>query len=363
MRMLLLTALAASAAEVELDFQVLDTSTGQGTFRVGTVLTNTHVDGSYQDQEIVSLVYGGNLLARAEADSDDGSLSNFRFTGGSITPSAQSAVLNVAVGQIDYLISYQISELSRRPQSSSAQETVDGLLEAALHRFPYDGGDVSISNFPTADASTVSRFEQDLFNNPETLFNDDFIIGGSSNFLTVSATGTGTPFSKPYEASLLLILASSGISPDAQMQAAGLLSGQNFKMRYRETGTLRATASFDAPTPYGAWAEEQGLSLTSGLEVNSHGQPYAVLAALDLPAETASLPLRFESSPPSVSFDLPDEGSNLRLAVLYSSNLVGWETLDGDYLSGSLSKGRTGTRTVTYPEGAKGFIRLQAFLD
>ena len=143
---------------------------------------------------------------------------------------------------------------------------------------------------------------------------------------------------------------------------------QPFTHTYSETGNLYADASYTVPTGYGQWALDNDLDLTTGEEVNEAGMPYSLLYAFDLPADAASLPLTFSSSPePTVTLDLPITGLGFTVEVEYATDPAGpFSPLpDENFINGtdSLDAGKIFDATLSYPAGEDGYLRFYVDLD
>ncbi len=344
--------LTAWAVEIPLDFTIENTSTATATYRVGTVPT------SLTSIYTTTITYSGNMLATAEVNPDTGAIESFEFTGGSIATPDLSPILDVYVGTVLYKVLFSTTGIKRIPESSAPDPMTGGYPNGSLHTTDFSDGTLNTTNYSPDFNSGVVSYTIPLAESGTYLIGPNIIypitIGSSP---TSSSTLTRT-FSANFYSPI-------NLPPRfgyTQVPVAGW-PGRDFTHDYREEGSLYASASFTIPTEYGQWAIDNGLTLTTGEEVNAAGMPYALLFAFDLPAESASLPLTFSSTPtPIVQLTLPASGLGFTVLVEYASDPGSAFTPlpDENFLSGtdSLDAGQTAPATLSFPTGAQGFLRF-----
>lgn len=151
----------------------------------------------------------------------------------------------------------------------------------------------------------------------------------------------------------------------------GLTASLNLPVVETEVGTVTAqTGTFPIPTDYANWAGDNDLVQPDPEDINPAGIPYAILHALDLPADASALPIAIADTPAGavVTITLPEGGLRNPLGVEYSPDLESpdWPELPPiHHLDGpdSLEVGATGEAEFGFPAGDTGFLRFTTTLE
>ncbi|MEM1083378.1 MAG: hypothetical protein AAGI48_04605 [Verrucomicrobiota bacterium] len=139
-----------------------------------------------------------------------------------------------------------------------------------------------------------------------------------------------------------------------------------------EAGTVTGkTGQFKINTDYGDWSDENSPIVKLDPEdTNDAGISYGILYALDLPADTTSLPISIANTPagPVTTIVLPEGGLRNPLGVEYTDDLsaTDWPELpDANYVDGtdSLDLGATGDPDFTFPADTLGFMRFTTVVE
>ncbi|GHC61582.1 hypothetical protein [Roseibacillus persicicus] len=355
---------ACWAIEVPLDFTIQNDSKANLTYRVGTGLTAIHQEASFQDIHTAEVAYSGNILAIAEVNDSTGSIDGIRFTGGAISTAPTAALLEASVGNVPFQITFQAAGLVRTASSNEMQVLSGGILDGDVHFTTLTSGLLEVSNYSKEGHTQGTVTETvDFATGSSDLISGESLFPTGTGASSVGSTQTGSNlFTKDFSASLFSIIQVPTQAPDAQIQAAGLPSNQQFKQRYLETGALSASTTFSIPTAFGQWALDNGLDLTTGQEKNEAGFPYAVLFALGLPGSSTSLPITFDhSGGPSALLTAPASGLGFPIQVLYSPDLeTDFTPLNSSYLPGNnpISRGTSGSIAISFPTLETGFLRF-----
>ena len=362
---LFLCSAGLNAEQIQLDLEIQPNSITTLTYRVGSILTLQPLALPNQDIFGASLSYSGNILASAGIDPSNGEIETIEFVGGQIFTENVTDVQSVTINVTPFLLSFTTQGITRTAISSAVEVLDDSFLDPDLHSTLFTGGIVQTTNSNLSGGPTVTETE-------DLSVEESDLIGSELLFPSATATETTSIGSVLVEAGLLgnsyqvfftSLIQIPAVMPDASIQAAGLASNQRFSQRYTEFGFLSAMDDFTILTPFGLWALEQNLELSTGDEVNAAGIPFALIFALGLDLEATSLPVTFESTSPTIlAVELPSEGLQLRLMVEYSEDLISeFTTIESSQLldgANSLNVGSSGTVRIALPEGPRGFIRF-----
>jgi hypothetical protein len=353
--LLTLFPLALGAVPVDLDFTIVNTvfkpSTATDTYQIGTNLNDPSTFVSYT----TTVPYSGTLEATADVNISTGNVNSITFTGGSISTPNISTLLKPKVYLVEYNASLSTSGVTRSPRGAIVPNV-------GIYYTVFTAGSFTAYNYttfygPSVDPVAVNR---QLAIEPEYLIGPNIIATATFEFDETDSTALGTSYTANLHSLINLPAAPYGIRASR--------TNNFFKHKYGEFGDLYADASYTVPTPYGQWALVNNLELTTGEEVNEAGMPYALLYAFKLPADAASLPLTFSSTPePTVELDLPITGLGFTVQVEYSADpSTAFSPLpDENFLDGtdSLDAGKIIDATLSYPAGEQGFLRFYVDLD
>jgi|GEM_PF-3972766 len=320
--------------------------------------------------DLTTRQFGGEFSAIFSFDRDSLAIESFRFNGGEILT---SGYLLEFTGNITYdpPFGQRFTYVLRQPNSipttmrfsPRTREAADGLLRP-------DGTLRNIDHFLHADyGSQITARTVAGSNQPPVLVN--YTLSPAN----LPFKGTATPHleetaSTVHQRTLQVYLTIE--YDEAEITTLpGNVQALNLDVLETETGTVTAKSfAFTIPTGYGQWSEDNGLGEVDPEARNLAGIPYAILYALDLPADAASLPIAVGtgSSGPVVTLTLPEGGLRNAMTAEYSRKLgpTRWSPLpDAHHVDGtdSLDRGATGEPGFTFPAGPTGFIRFTTTLE
>ena len=299
----------------------------------------------------------------AEIEASTGNMDSFEFTGGSIDTPDLATLLTPQVAAYAYSAIFSTNGIKRSPRSTTEDPLTGGAPNGIYHYTIFTEGSFTSTNYRNATPNfDVVSYTAELAEHYPYLIGADIFFPLS---IVINETDS-TPLGHGYVASLHSLINLPPVFPRSFIRASAY-TNSSFEHRYSETGNIYANASYVIPTDYGQWALDNDLVLTTGEESNAAGLPYALIYAFDLPADAASLPLTFSSTPePTVELDLPSSGLGFTVHVEYSPDLISeFSPLpDENFEDGthSLDAGRTRTATLSYPGGAQGYLRFRVDL-
>ncbi len=311
--------------------------------------------------------YSGSLTFNANLNPSSAALSDVVFTSGEITTDGFSGSENIVVGGKRGLFTYSFGDVVRTVNSTIPDTPSSNKLNHARHGSIITRGSMSSSHLifgeqgfanQTINLATTS----DVLVKDETIFG---VVNSGQSTLTVQQL-SGSLLSGQFRANFQTAPGAvvSGSSDFSSVPVRG--SGQSYVHAYKEEGTIVASATFTAPTAFGAWATDEGLSLSTGLESNSAGISYRLLYSLDLPATATSVPMTIEldgENNISVSIDVPSRGLTFPLVVVSNEGLEGnFDPVPNSAYQSRLIKGLPAGRSrdarLIFPREDMRFFRL-----
>ena len=312
--------------------------------------------------------YSGSLTFSADLDPSSAALSNVIFTSGEITTDGFSRSANVTIGGKMGLFTYAFSDVVRTVSSTSPDTPSSNTLNHARHGSVITRGSMSSSHLVIGEQGFTNE-TINLATTSDVLVKDETIFGvvnsGESSLTVQQLSGSllSGQFRVNFQTAPGAVVA--GSSDFSSVPVGGLPSGQSYVHAYKEEGTIVASATFTAPTAFGAWAMGEGLSLSTGLESNRAGISYRLLYSLDLPATASSVPITVEldgDDSVSVMIDVPSRGLTLPLVVLSNEGLVGSFSPVSNRVYQSrvkgLPAGRSTDARLIFPREDRRFFRL-----
>ena len=360
---------ALSAVEVELDLAIQPESNTTVSYRIGSILTPEPTPLPTQDDFMRQLSYGGNITATAEVNQNTGTIESIQFTGGAITTeNIINEPLTITLGTFSFDIFFSSIGITRTTSSDEVDILTGGNIDNSLHFTTFSGGTHEVTNFNASLGTSVTE-STDLATEASTLISPASVFTSLSIGTNISTQRLSSDtLSDTYLAAFSTFIQTPALLPQATIQAAGLAPNQQFRQQYSEFGFLNAQGTFTIPTPFAQWALDQGITLVTGNEVNVAGLPYALIYALELDLQAASLPLTLTNEDGTIigTLQLPPGGLLLDIGVLQTSSLeLDFEPLDNAFLldgPNSLNASSTGTARISFPTGPGGFIRFFATL-
>ena len=332
---------------------------------IGAVSSSSGIIGDMTDK-----IYSGDFRADFTFDRDTLEVESFKFTG--VGEMATDPYGLGFIGFINYPPS-RSTTVQRLPQPTLASQikfvpetrdgfeglvNPDGTLDNLNYRIKaYSGG------YSFTWAIKGSPQNPLLVNYSE--FSPSFLLLKGVSTPTIEVISS-TIYERTLRASLTIELDESEI---VTLSGAGIAS-PDLDVFETEVGTVTGrTGRFKVITGYGDWSNENSPIPLHPEDTNDAGIAYGILYALDLPADTAALPISITNSPtgPVTTIILPEGGLRNPMSVEYSADLLHskWSDLpDEDYVDGtaSLDYGATGEPNFTFPDGLLGFMRFTTFI-
>ncbi len=312
--------------------------------------------------------YRGSLTFNANLNPSSIALSDVVFTSGEITTDGFSGTENIVVGGQAGLFTYSFSDVVRTVNSTNPDTPSSNTLNHARHGSVITSGSMSSSHLIIGEQGFANQTinlatTSDVLVKDETIFG---VVNSGESTLTVqrlSSSLLSGQFRANFQTAPGAVV--SGGSDFSSAPVRGLPNGQTYVHAYKEEGTIVASATFTAPTAFGAWATNEGLNLSTGLESNSAGLSYRLLYSLDLPATATSVPMAIEPDGEnniSVSINVPSRGLTLPLVVVTNEGLVGnFNPVPNSTYQSSvkgLPVGRSTDARLIFPREEMRFFRL-----
>lgn len=353
------------AEEIDLTLTIQPGSQTNITYRIGTQLTALPFPSPTQDIFETNLIYSGTIEARANVNSGTGQLETIEFTGGEIRTSDTQAILSVTVGTVPFTTTFQTSGITRTASSSEMEILAGSFPDGNLHFTALTGGRLTLSNFQTnLTTSSVSQSFDFTTDGSELIANESLFPSGMGAVSIGSQTVSSDLFAREFMVEMFSLITVPVLSPDATIPVAGLPSGQSFRQRYFEAGSLTATGNFTLLTDFGQYTADNGLTLVTGEEVNEAGLPFALLFALGLPADSLTIPVEFSRSQPvTARLPVPTAGLGFSIGVEFSPDLAtDFEPIDASFITGGSNRllaGNVDDVEIVFPDSlSQGFLRF-----
>lgn len=327
--------------------------------------------------DTASRVYSGNFVATFGFDRETLELASFQFDGGEILTSGYTLQFTDTVlypppigSGFTYILrephpDFPPSYMRFSPRTLGIADGAvlpDGTLDNSHHYLYADRGS-------QVTARTVSNASIGSSIQPPVLVNYTF-SPAALPFKGVATPTLGEISSTLHQRSLQLTLVIEFNEADTTV-LPGVIAALNLPVLETEHGTVTAQSGFfPVATDYGSWASDNGLVQPDPEDTNDAGIAYGILYALDLPADSTSLPIDIASTPegPVASIVLPEGGLRHPMGVESTMDLTAadWPELPADqYLDGadSLDRGATGEPRFSFPPGTTGHLRFTTTLE
>ena len=257
----------------------------------------------------------GTMEATINIEPTSGDISQFSFTGGTVSMQPLSLELSGGFGLFATRLNFDTSTITLTPTTLAPPGLVDtasGQLNASEHNLVPTTGII---------ATQIRSFlvnETQIYNVDTPPDDANIDPDAITNFETLTIASTLISSSEATEQWSVTL---SGSDDTTLSQTSSRIP---FLVTQRAFSQFSSTETVTVSTDYGKWLLEHELpEETPSATLNNSGIPYSLLHAFDLGVQASGLPLQIDTNTDPISFQIttPEEGLRRAIDVRASENL------------------------------------------